>query len=51
MKVEFLRWKDRDSTSWVFRVENFFCFKRIPKESKVEITSIQLEGDTIQWYD
>ena len=51
MKMEFPRWKDGDLTSWISRAENFFHFHRTPKESKVEIASIQLDGDILQWYD
>ncbi|RRT80887.1 hypothetical protein B296_00022660, partial [Ensete ventricosum] len=47
MKVEFLRWEDRDSTSWISRVENFFRFHKTPEDSKVEIASIQLNEDAI----
>ena len=51
IKVEFPRWEDGDSTSWISRVEIFFRFHRTPEESKVEIASIQLDGDAIQRYD
>ncbi|RRT42569.1 hypothetical protein B296_00013965 [Ensete ventricosum] len=51
MRVKFLRWEDGDPTGWISHVEKFFHFHRTPKESKVEITSIQLEGDAIQWHD
>ena len=51
IKVEFLRWEDGDPTSWIFKAENFFSFHRTPKESKVEVALIQLDGDVIQWYD
>lgn len=48
IKVEFSRWEDRDPTSWISKVENFFHFHRTPEESKVEIASIQLDEDVIQ---
>ena len=47
MKMEFPRWKDEDSTNWISKVENFFRFHRTPEESKVEVASIQLEGDAL----
>ncbi|CAL9132881.1 unnamed protein product [Musa textilis] len=45
--VEFPKWEDGDPTSWISRAEKFFRFHRTPEESKVEITSIQLDGDVI----
>ncbi|RWW40561.1 hypothetical protein BHE74_00054015 [Ensete ventricosum] len=47
MRVEFHRWEDGDPIGWISLAENFFRFHRTPEESKVEITFIQLEGDTI----
>ncbi|RZS26574.1 hypothetical protein BHM03_00059931 [Ensete ventricosum] len=51
IRVEFLKWKDGNPIGWISHVEIFFCFHRTPKESKVEIASIQLKGDVIQLYD
>ena len=51
MKVEFPRWEDGNPTSWISKAEIFFRFHRTPEESEVEIASIQLDGDAIQWYD
>ena len=51
IRVEFPRWEDGDPTSWISRAENFFRFHRTPEESKVEVASIQLDGDAIQWYN
>ena len=47
MKMEFPRWKDGDPTNWISKAENFFRFHRTPEESKVEVASIQLEGDAL----
>ncbi|RRT73332.1 hypothetical protein B296_00021736 [Ensete ventricosum] len=47
MKAEFPRWEDGYPTSWIFRAEKFFRFHRTLEESKVKITSIQLDGDAI----
>ncbi|RWW40751.1 hypothetical protein BHE74_00053813 [Ensete ventricosum] len=51
MKVEFSSWEDRDLTNWISRAKKFFRFHITPEESKMEIASIQLDGDAIQWYD
>ncbi|RRT45415.1 hypothetical protein B296_00023601 [Ensete ventricosum] len=45
MRVEFPRWEDGNSIGWISCAEIFFRFHRITEESKVEITTIQLEGD------
>ncbi|RRT46410.1 hypothetical protein B296_00022440 [Ensete ventricosum] len=50
MRVEFPRWEDGDPIGWISCAEFFFNFYRTLEESKVEIASIQLEGDAIQWY-
>ena len=47
MKMEFPRWKDGDPTNWISMVENVFHFHRTSEESKVEVASIQLEGDAL----
>ncbi|RWW19163.1 hypothetical protein GW17_00016803 [Ensete ventricosum] len=51
IRVEFLKWEDGDPTSWVSRAEKFFHFHRTLEESKVEVVSNQLDGDTIRWYN
>ncbi|RZR97379.1 hypothetical protein BHM03_00026551 [Ensete ventricosum] len=49
MRVEFPRWEDGDPIGWISCAEFFFFFfHKPPEEFKVEIASIQLEGDTIQ---
>ncbi|RRT32240.1 hypothetical protein B296_00055096 [Ensete ventricosum] len=51
MRVEFPRWEDGNLIGWISHAERFFHFHRTPEESKMEIASIQLKGDAIQWYD
>ncbi|RWW01851.1 hypothetical protein BHE74_00019036 [Ensete ventricosum] len=51
MRVEFPRWEDGDPIDWISRAEFFFHFHRTPKESKVDIASMQIKGDAIQWYN
>lgn len=47
MKVEFPIWEYRDLIGWISRTEKFFCFHKTLENSKVEITSIQLDEDVI----
>ena len=47
IRVEFPRWEDGDPTSWISRAEKKFRFHRTLEESKVEVVSIQLDGDAI----
>ncbi|RRT44798.1 hypothetical protein B296_00003705 [Ensete ventricosum] len=49
MRVDFLRWKDGDSTGRISRAERYFRFYKTPKESMVNIAIIHLEGDVTQW--
>lgn len=42
---------DRRSIGWISRAEKFFRIYRTPKIYNVEIASINLDGDAIQWYD
>jgi hypothetical protein len=51
MKLEFPRWDDEDPSGWVSRAECFFKYHHTPADSKVEIASISLDGDAIQWFD
>ncbi|RRT76888.1 hypothetical protein B296_00010864 [Ensete ventricosum] len=50
-KVDFTRWEDGDPTGWLSRAERYFHYDRTPEASMVEITTIHLEGDIIQWYN
>ncbi|RWW74523.1 hypothetical protein BHE74_00017529 [Ensete ventricosum] len=50
-KVDFPRWEDGDPTGWLSRAELYFHYDRTPEASMVEITTIHLEGDIIQWYN
>jgi len=51
MKLEFPRWDDGDPSGWVSRAEWLFKYHDTLDGSKVEIVSISLEGDAIQWFD
>ncbi|KAG6497167.1 hypothetical protein ZIOFF_045055 [Zingiber officinale] len=51
MKVEFPRWENNDLIGWISRAEKYFCFHSTSDYAKVELASINLEGDVIQWYD
>ncbi|RZS08280.1 hypothetical protein BHM03_00039220 [Ensete ventricosum] len=51
MKVDFLRWEKGDPIGWISRVERYFRFYRTNDATWVEITTIYLKGDTIQWFN
>ncbi|KAG6497148.1 hypothetical protein ZIOFF_045036 [Zingiber officinale] len=51
MKVEFPRWENNDPIGWISRAEKYFRFHSTSDNAKVELASINLEGDAIQWYD
>jgi hypothetical protein len=49
--MDFPRWDEDDPSGWVLRAEQFFLYHGTPEASKVDIASIHLEGEAIQWYD
>jgi hypothetical protein len=51
MKLDFPKWDEDDPSGWVSRVELFFHFHGTSEASRVDIASIHLEGETVQWYD
>ncbi|KAG6484232.1 hypothetical protein ZIOFF_061027 [Zingiber officinale] len=51
MKVEFPRWENNDPIGWISRAEKYFRFHGTSDNAKVDLASINLEGDAIQWYD
>jgi hypothetical protein len=51
MKLEFPRWDDGDSSGWVSKEKCFFKYHHTTVDSKVEIASINLNGDAILWFD
>jgi hypothetical protein len=51
MKMDFPRWEEDDPSGWVSSVKRFFRFYGTPKTYRVEIASIHLEGEVVQWYD
>ncbi|KAF8405656.1 hypothetical protein HHK36_007732 [Tetracentron sinense] len=51
MKLDFPRWDEDDPSGWVSRAERFFRFHRTLEASRVDIASIHLEGEAVQWYD
>ncbi|RWV86718.1 hypothetical protein GW17_00051355 [Ensete ventricosum] len=50
MKVDFPRWEG-DPIRWISRVKRYFRFYRTANATRVEIATIHLEGDTIQWFN
>ncbi|RWV84847.1 hypothetical protein GW17_00053409 [Ensete ventricosum] len=51
MRVDFPRWKEGDPTGWLSCAECYFRYHRTPVASIVDIATIHLEGDAIQWYN
>ncbi|RWW73770.1 hypothetical protein BHE74_00018317 [Ensete ventricosum] len=51
MRMEFPGWEYGDPIGWISRAEIFFRFHKTLEKSKVDIASIQLEGDAIQRYE
>jgi hypothetical protein len=47
MKLKFSSWDDGDPLGWLSRVEWFFKYHHTPDDLKMEIASINLEGDAI----
>ncbi|RWV83448.1 hypothetical protein GW17_00054937 [Ensete ventricosum] len=51
IKVEFPRWEEGNPIGWISRAERYFWFYRIVDATRVEIATINLEGDAIQWFN
>ncbi|RWW83455.1 hypothetical protein BHE74_00008074 [Ensete ventricosum] len=51
MRVDFPRWEEGDPTGWLSRAECYFRYHRTPMASIVDIATIHLKGDAIQWYN
>jgi hypothetical protein len=51
MKLDFPRWDEDDPSGWVKRAERFFHFQGTLEASRVDIASIHLEGEAVQWYN
>jgi hypothetical protein len=51
MKLEFSCWDDGDPLGWVSRAEQLFKYHHTPADSKMEIASISLVNNVIQWFD
>ncbi|RZS14721.1 hypothetical protein BHM03_00046453 [Ensete ventricosum] len=49
IQVEFPRWEEGDSIRWISRAERYFWFYRTADATWVEIATIHLKRDTIQW--
>ncbi|RWV77643.1 hypothetical protein GW17_00061501 [Ensete ventricosum] len=50
MKVDFPRWEEGDPIRWISCAERYFLFYRTVDATQVEISTIHLEGDVIQWF-
>lgn len=37
-----------DLRSWLFKIEQFFSIENVPREEKIGVAALQLEGEAIQ---
>ncbi|RWV87272.1 hypothetical protein BHE74_00021656 [Ensete ventricosum] len=51
MKVDFPKWEEGDPIGWILRAERYFRLYRTVDATRVEIATIHLEGDAIQWFN
>ncbi|KAJ8492179.1 hypothetical protein OPV22_013900 [Ensete ventricosum] len=51
MRVDFPRWEEGDPIDWISCAERYFRYHKTPDASMVDIATIHLEGDVIQWFD
>ncbi|RWV83015.1 hypothetical protein GW17_00055434 [Ensete ventricosum] len=51
MRMDFPRWEDGDPTGWFSCTKRYFHYHRIPEASMVDIATIHLKRDVIQWYN
>ncbi|RZR82692.1 hypothetical protein BHM03_00009169 [Ensete ventricosum] len=51
MRVNFPRWEEGDPIDWISCTERYFRYHKTPDASMVDIATIHLEGDAIQWFD
>lgn len=47
-RMDFLKFSRDDLRSWLFKIEQFFSMENIAADEKVNIASLQLEGEAIQ---
>ncbi|RWV96601.1 hypothetical protein GW17_00040674 [Ensete ventricosum] len=50
MRVDFPRWEEGDPIGWISCAERYFQYHKTANASMVEIVTIHLEGDVIQWF-
>ncbi|XP_075088090.1 uncharacterized protein LOC142170158 [Nicotiana tabacum] len=49
-RSDFSKFNVEDINDWLYKVEQFFDYERILKENRVQTTSINMEGKTLQWH-
>ncbi|GJU12825.1 hypothetical protein Tco_1135221 [Tanacetum coccineum] len=49
-KIAFLTFSDEDSRGWILKAEKYFCYYDIPEEEKVDVASMHLEGNALDFY-
>ncbi|KAF3667065.1 hypothetical protein FXO38_08796 [Capsicum annuum] len=49
-RLDFLKFSGEDLRSWLFKVEQFFNMENVPMDERVNVASVQFEGEAIQWH-
>ncbi|GKD26537.1 retrotransposon gag domain, retroviral aspartyl protease, partial [Tanacetum coccineum] len=49
-KIAFPTFSDGDPRGWILKAEKYFRYYDIPKEEKVDVASMHLEGDALDFY-
>lgn len=48
--IVFPTFSEENPRGWILKAEKYFCYYDIPDEEKVDVTSIHLEGDALDFY-
>ncbi|GKG24627.1 hypothetical protein Tco_0395255, partial [Tanacetum coccineum] len=49
-KITFPTFSDGDPRGWILKAEKYFRYYDIPEEEKVDVASMHLEGDALDFY-
>ncbi|KAF3633129.1 putative cysteine-rich receptor-like protein kinase 29-like [Capsicum annuum] len=49
-RLDFLKFSGEDLRSWLFKVEQFFNMENVPMDERVNVASVQFEGEVVQWH-
>lgn len=51
MKMEFPKFEGGDPRGWILQAEKYFRYYQTSKELKVEVASMYLEGDALDFFE